>query len=67
MKEFDKWYENSGCAWSFPITSTNKNKFKVAWKAALEWALDAVWEEYKDTDLGTTWYCEVIRKELEDE
>ena len=41
MKEFTKWYKNSGSAWSFTTeeSKTNEQKFKVAWKTALVWAL----------------------------
>lgn len=46
MKEFKRWYKNSGNAWSFSTNSTNEPKFRVAWKAALRWALnrESSWE-----------------------
>jgi hypothetical protein len=63
MKAFEKWYSNSGCAWTFSIeeSKTNKRKFEVAWKAALIWVLNHPDSEYISYDL------DFVKEELTDE
>lgn len=65
MENFEKWIETqNGLVKYDEITS---KAAKLAWKAALEWALIALWVEFEDTDLSTVWYGGPIEEELEDE
>lgn len=66
MSEFDKWYKNSGNAWSFPTYSTNEPKFKVGWRAALEWVLNNREPYYDEDKKVVATDSDIIYKELEE-
>jgi len=65
-KEFEKWINYNWDTLSNISPYPYSNLLSEGWKAALEWALNALWVEYGDTDLNTTWYGGPIEKELED-
>lgn len=73
MSEFEKWYKNSGNAWSFQLGATNEAKFKVGWKAALEYikAECIKMDEYHTVHCDVYCSCynnvlDIIEEELEE-